>query len=59
MMYMHRKLELKEFQDQKKIEDMITVKLEVDQIGSDMLNESGADVQKIEQHKSELEARIS
>ena len=31
----------------------------MDQIKDEMLNESGADLQQLEQHKSELEAKIS
>ena len=38
---------------------MITVKLEVDQIDKDMLADSESNMQNIEKHKSELEARIS
>ena len=38
---------------------MITVKLEVDQIDKDMLPDSESNMQNIEKHKSELEARIS
>lgn len=48
--------EFADFQKTKKIEDLLTVKFEVDQISPEMLAKPEMDLQTLENTKSELES---
>lgn len=51
--------EYAEFQKTKKIEDLITVKFEVDQFNAELLTRPSLDIKELESHKATLETRIS
>lgn len=51
--------EFSEFQKTKKIEDLLTVKFEVDQFNAELLTQPTLDLQMLETQKSELEAQVS
>ena len=51
--------EFSEFQKTKKIEDLLTVKFEVDQFNAEMLTSPTLDMQQLETTKSELESQVS
>ena len=50
--------EYKEFQDQKKIEDLLTVKFDVEAFNDEMLSKPSVNLEVLEQHKSELEEKV-
>ena len=51
--------EFTEYQKTKKIEDLLTVKFEVDQFNTEMLAQPNLDLQELETQKSELESQVS
>ena len=53
------KSEFAEFQKTKKIEDLLTVRFEVDQFNAEFLTSPTLDMQELETQKSELESRVS
>ena len=50
--------EYAEFQKTKKIEDLITVKFEVDQFNAALLTRPELDMRELESHKATLETRV-
>ena len=50
--------EYKDFQDQKKIEDLLTVKFDVEAFNEEMLSKPSVNLEVLEQHKSELEEKV-
>lgn len=51
--------EYAEFQKTKKIEDLITVKFEVDSLNTEFLASAELDIGELESHKATIETRIS
>ena len=50
--------EYKDFQDKKKVEDLLTVKLEIESYSQEMLAKEDVDIDKIEKEKIDLETRV-
>ena len=50
--------EYKDFQDKKKVEDLLTVKLEIESYSQEMLAKEDVDIEKIEKEKIDLETRV-